>query len=66
MQEPKLADAYLQELYGALGNGRAFMKGKVVDVGALKDMLSRITARVLGEEKIHDVLLQVVQQHQLN
>lgn len=64
--EPKLTDAYLQELYGALGNGEAFMIGKVLNVAAVKEKIAKTTTRVLGEEKIHDVLLQVVQQQPLN
>ena len=35
-QEPRLADAYLQDLYGALGSGQAMMKGRMIDVYAVK------------------------------
>ena len=60
--EPRLADAYLQDLYGALGAGNAMMQGNVIDVMAVKRRLNAVTAKVLGGEKFHDVLLQVVQQ----
>jgi flagellar FliL protein len=60
--EPKLTDAMLQDLYGALGNGQAMMKGGVIDVPALKQRLSAVSMKVLGADKFHDVLLQVVQQ----
>ncbi len=60
--EPRLADAYLQDLYGALGTGAAMMKGNVVDVQAVKERLTSVTEKVLGPEKVHSVLLQVVHQ----
>lgn len=59
---PKLADAYISDLYGALGNGEAMMKGGVVDVTAIKERLTADTTRVLGPDKVHEVLLQVMQQ----
>ena len=64
--EPKLTDAYLQELYGALGNGQAFMIGKVLNVAAVKEKITKTTYRILKQDEVHDVLLQVVQQQQLN
>jgi hypothetical protein len=60
--EPRLADAYLQDLYGVLGAGGAMMQGSVVDIVAIKKRLTTITTKVLGAENFHDVLLQVVQQ----
>jgi flagellar FliL protein len=63
--EPRLADAYLQELYGALGAGEAMMHGNIVDVQAVKSRLGEITTRVLGPDKVNSVLLQVVQQRRL-
>ena len=61
--EPRLADAYLQDLYGALGSGRAMMKGSLVDIQAVKERLAIITTKVLPpEKKVNSVLLQVVQQ----
>jgi flagellar FliL protein len=60
--EPKLTDAYLQDLYGALGAGTTMMRGGVIDVVALKARLLSVSQKVLGDDKFHDVLLQVVQQ----
>ncbi|MDE1151115.1 MAG: hypothetical protein PW788_01140 [Micavibrio sp.] len=60
--EPKLADAYIGNLYGALGSGGVMMKGNIIDVVAVKDRLTKETTRILGEGKVHQVLLQVVQQ----
>lgn len=61
--KPRLADAYIQDLYGALGAGYALIQGNIVDVRQLKARLTSVTDRVLGpDHKVRDVLLQVVQQ----
>lgn len=63
---PRLMDAYLQDLYGAIGAGYGMMQGGVVDVKQLKQRLTSVTEKVLGpEHKVNDVLLKVVQQHKL-
>ena len=62
--EPKLADAYISDLYGALGTGHGLMKNNVIDIPAIKARLSKNTVKVLGPDKVNDVLLQVVQQSQ--
>jgi flagellar FliL protein len=59
--QPRLKDAYIQELYGVL-NKHAALKGGVVQVDVIKKRLSAISEKVLGEGVIEDVLLQVVQQ----
>jgi len=59
---PRLADAYLRDLYGVLGVGGAMMKGGVIDVVAIKQRLSAVTHAIAGEGLVNDVLLQVVQQ----
>lgn len=59
--EPRLKDAYIQELYGML-NEHAALKGGVIQVGYIKSKLKDISQEVLPEGGIHDVLLQVVQQ----
>lgn len=58
---PRLKDAYIQDLYGALGR-QASTAGGIVDVGAIKQRLNAVTHRVMGEGVAGDVLLQVVQQ----
>jgi len=60
-QMPRLIDAYIQDMYGVL-NKRAALKGGVVQVGMVKERLNAITKRVLGDDMVEDVLLQVVSQ----
>lgn len=62
---PRLADAYIQDLYGVLGSGRSVLNGGVVDVKFIKDRLTEIAYKVLGQENVKGVLLQVIQQRQL-
>lgn len=59
---PRLADAYLSDMYGTLSKHSAMESG-VIKVSMLKSRLSAITHRVLGEGVAEDVLLQVLQQH---
>jgi|GEM_PF-1379899 len=61
--KPKLLDAYLRELYGALGAGQAMMRNDVVDVEAVKLRLSDVTQRVVGPDLVNEVLLQSVHQY---
>ena len=66
LYEPRLIDAYIQDLYGALGAGHALMQGNLVDVQKIKSRLSSVTDKVLGSDiKVHDVLLQVLQQRRM-
>ncbi len=60
-QAPRLKDAYIQKLYGVLNN-QAALKGGVIQVNTLKKQLNKISNKVLGDDIVHDVLLQVVQQ----
>ncbi len=59
--KPKLTDAYIQEMYGALNKHAAF-KGGVIQVVMIKDKLNKITHEVMGDDIHTEVLLQVVQQ----
>ncbi len=59
--QPRLKDAYIQDMYGVLTR-QAAMEGGVVQVGYIKSRLNKVTARVMGKDKVQDVLLQVVQQ----
>lgn len=61
--KPRLMDAYLRELYGALGSGRVMMHGNVVDVEAIKNRLDTVTQKVVGPDLVSDVLLQSVHQY---
>jgi len=58
---PKLKDAYIQDMYGML-NEHAALKGGVIQVGYIKNRLNKISHDILGEDRVNDVLLQVVQQ----
>lgn len=60
-KEPKLADAYISDLYGVLGAG-GLMKNGALDMPVIKDRLLKATQRVLKPEEFKDVLLQVAQQ----
>ena len=58
---PRLKDAYLQDMYGAL-NRYAALKGGQMRLGIIKKRLNMASTRVLGEDVVQDVLLQMVQQ----
>ncbi len=58
---PRLKDAFIQDMYGVL-NRKASMDGGMIKVDKLKARLMRASARVLGEGRVNDVLLQVVSQ----
>lgn len=61
---PRLKDAFIQDMYGAL-NRKNSMENGVLQVGPLKERLNKVSVRVLGEDKVNDVLLQIVQQRRL-
>lgn len=58
---PRLKDAYIQDMYGALNRKDSMEKG-VLKVAPLKARLNKVSARVLGEGKVNDVLLQIISQ----
>ncbi len=58
---PRIKDAFIQDMYGML-NRHAALKGGVIQVDYLKHRLNEISQKVVEGDKIHDVLLQVVQQ----
>lgn len=58
---PRLKDAYIQEMYGALNKHEALVGG-VVQVNQIKERLVSISHKVMGEGVVQDVLLQAVQQ----
>lgn len=58
---PRLKDAYIQDLYGVL-NKHAALKGGVLQVATIKSRLNTATKKIMGDDTVHDVLLQVVQQ----
>lgn len=58
---PRLKDAYIQEMYGVLSKQDALVGG-VVQVNQIKERLTAISHKVMGEGVVQDVLLQAVQQ----
>lgn len=60
--EPRLKNAYLQEMYGIL-NRYAALKGGVLAIDTLKEHLNKASEKVLGQDIVNDVVLEVVQQH---
>lgn len=59
---PRLKDAYIQEMYGTLSRKEGMDEVGVIEVNKIKSRLNKITTKVLGEDKVTDVLLQAVQQ----
>ena len=62
--EPRLKDAFIQDMYGALSTQSALQNG-AIKTSYIKARLNRVTQNVLGEGQTRDVLLQVVQQRPL-
>ena len=62
--KPRLTDAYIQDLYGALER-RQVMDGRILNVGRLRDELARISANVLGENGFKSILIQKVSQRMM-
>jgi len=60
--QPRIKDAFIQEMYGVIHNPAGMQDGNVIKVGILKSRLGRIGREVLGDDVVQDVLLQVVQQ----
>lgn len=61
---PRLKDAFIQDMYGVL-NRKASTNDGVLQVGTIKKRLNDISDRVMGEDVVDDVLLQVVEQRPL-
>jgi flagellar FliL protein len=59
--EPRLTDAYIHDMYGVWNKDAAYRDG-VVHVDVIKDRLSRSSRRILGDENVNDVVLEVVDQ----
>jgi flagellar FliL protein len=59
---PRLKDAYIQDMYGALSSKTAMNEHGIVEVDVIKKRLNAITTKVIGEDIVRDVLLQAIQQ----
>ncbi len=62
--KPRLTDAYIQDLYGALDRRRV-LDGKVLDIERLKDELKRVSVGILGDKGFEEVLIQRVSQRMM-
>ena len=60
-QAPRLTDAFLTTVYGAIASGKA-MTGGVLDVAQVKLKLNDACVKVLGKGMVRDVLIQIVNQ----
>jgi len=61
--KPRLTDAYIQDLYGAVRLGNSFLIGHIIDVTKIKKRLEKVTEKVLGEEHpVHKVLVKELHQ----
>ncbi|WP_158047061.1 flagellar basal body-associated FliL family protein [Skermanella pratensis] len=60
-QAPRLTDAFLTGVYGAIASGKAMQAG-MLDVPQVKAKLNEATTKVMGKGVVRDVLIQVVNQ----
>lgn len=61
---PRLRDQFLRDLYDAVDR-KTIMHGALVDLAAAKAVMKKSAAKVLGDEAVRDVLIQVVTQRNL-
>jgi flagellar FliL protein len=59
--EPLLTDAFIHDMYRVWRRDAAYRDG-VVHVDVIKDRLSRSSRRILGDDNVNDVVLEVVDQ----
>ena len=57
-QAPRLTDAFLTTIYGAIASGKV-MSGGVLDVPQVKSKLGDAATKVLGKDMVRDVLIQI-------
>ena len=64
--QPKLTDAFIQDMYGAL-NKQAARHGGVLPLQSIKKRLLKVSNTILADEEhsVHDVLLQFVDQRRI-
>lgn len=67
--QPRLANAYIQTLYGMFDSGEAVRPGGYVDAEKVQMRLMRVTEDMLHDNervKVHTLLLKVMQGHASN
>lgn len=64
--QPKLTDAFIQDMYGTL-NRQASRHGGVLELHEIKKRLLKVSNAILADEEnaVHDVLLQFVDQRRI-
>lgn len=60
-KKPKLADAFLSDMYGVFSRPENLDNG-IVKISELKTRMMELAAKILGPDVVADVLLQVLQQ----
>lgn len=60
--KPRIKDAFITNMYGLL-NQKAALENGVVKIGYVKKRLTDITTKVMGENVVDGVLLQMIQQN---
>ncbi|WP_366656353.1 hypothetical protein [Fodinicurvata sp. EGI_FJ10296] len=63
-QAPRLNDAFLADMYGDLHEGRGVRNG-VVNLDHVKRRLMAVSASVMGENAVRDVLVQMIAERPL-
>lgn len=63
--KPRLNDAFLSKMYGNMSH--VSMRGgqTYINYEMMKKDLNKASVKVLGEESVHDVLIQVIQQQKI-
>jgi flagellar FliL protein len=61
---PRLTDAFITTLYGAVDD-KTVLHGALVNIPAIKEKLTEAATKVLGDGVVRDVLVQVVTQRKL-
>ncbi len=59
--KPLLTDAFIHDIYSVLDNSSG-LRGGLVRVDVIKDRLNKSSRRILGDENVNEVLLEVVNQ----
>jgi flagellar FliL protein len=59
--KPRLTDAFIHDMYGVWNKDQAY-RGGVVHIDVIKDRLNKSTLRILGDDNVNDVVLEVVDQ----
>lgn len=61
VMSPRLNDAYMTDLYGAIDRRDSFRNG-LVDITRIKERIEKASVRILGPNSIKSVLVQAVMQ----